>query len=481
MKFCTRREWLLLMGWLLLSRLVLNVFMPLMDPSEARYSVITQNMVISGNYLEPQFIYNGVFQNYEGKPAFVFQLGALSCKIFGVDPFAVRFPALMAGVFIVGLVYWAVRCLRDVQTARMASLLCAVSFVFYLYSGLMMIDLVLASCVTAAILAYVFFSAEPQPGRRKKAFSVAYFAALGVGMVVKGPVALVMAGFPVFLFVLINGRWKELRHHAWIIGTLVFLLVSVPWYLLMTLKNPDFLEYFFLHENFGRFLYQNYGDRYGVGCETFHVMAVLWFLLANLPLLFFLPLIKPFRQKFFAGKIFSDPLTGLSLLTVLGITFFWSLTSRSLLYYLLSTIPFTAVFIAVRHADGGLLENSKLVSKLRWGVRLFAILLPILMTAAVWYGVNYTDKMPARMYKNEKIQYLGPQCVYFACVTPYSADFYLKDRVVIHSWESMDQSLEKSSGKFLCVSDPQREKYGKEIPRKLWFRSGCWSVYEPEN
>lgn len=480
MNFCTRREWLLLMGWLLLTRLVLNVFVPLMDPSESRYSVIARNMAVSGNYLEPQFIHDGVFQNYEGKPALVFQLGALSCKIFGLDPFAVRFPAFLSGIFIVGMVYWSVRCLRDVQTARMASLLCAVSFIFYLYCGLMMIDLALAACVTAAVLAYVFFCSELQPGRRKKAFSVVFFAALGVGMVVKGPVALVMAGFPVFLFVLINGRWKELREHAWLVGTLVFLLLAVPWYWLMTMKNPDFLEYFFLHENLGRFLYQNYGDRFGAGRETFRGMAVLWFCVVNLPLLFFLPLIKPFRQKFFAGKLFSDPLTGLSLLTALGVTFFWSLTSRSLLYYLLPTIPFTAIFIAVRHSDGGLLENPKLLSGLRWGVRLAAILLPVLMVAAVWFGVNQTDKMPIHLYENEKMQYLGPQCVYFACVTPYSADFYLADRVVAHPWESLEESLEKSRGKVLCVSDFEQEKYGKEIPRELWFQCGRWKVYRPQ-
>ncbi|MCR5165534.1 MAG: phospholipid carrier-dependent glycosyltransferase [Thermoguttaceae bacterium] len=480
MNFCSRREWLLLLGWLLLTRLVLNVFVPLMDPSEARYSVIARNMVVSGNYLEPQFIYDGEFQNYEGKPALVFQLGALSCKIFGVDPFAVRFPAFLSGVFIVGMVYLAVWRLRDVQTARMASLLCVVSFVFYLYSGLMMIDLVLAACVVTAILAYVFFSSELQPGRKKKAFSVLFFAALGFGMVVKGPVALVMAGIPVFLFVLINGRWKELRDHAWLLGPLVFLLISVPWYWLMTLKNPDFLEYFFLHENLGRFLHHNYGDRFGAGRETFRGMAVLWFCLVNLPLLFFLPLIKPFRQKFFGGKLFSDPLTGLSLLAILGITFFWSLTSRSLLYYLLPTIPFTAIFIAVRHADGGLMENPKLVSRLRWGVRLAVILLPVLMTAAVWFGVNQTDKMPANVFECAKMQYLGPQCVYFACETPFSADFYLSDRVVPHAWESLEESLEKSRGKFLCVSDVQKEWAEKEIPRKLYFKSGQWSVYEPE-
>ena len=480
MNFCSRREWLLLLGWLLLTRLVLNVFVSLMDPSESRYAVIARNMAVSGNYLEPQFIHDGVFQNYEGKPALVFQLGALSCKIFGVDPFSVRFPAFLSGVFIVGMVYLAVRFLRDVQTARFASLLCAVSFVFYLYCGLMMIDLVLAACVVTAILAYVFFTSELQPGRKKKAFSVLFFAGLGFGMVVKGPVALVMAGIPVFLFVLINGRWKELRHHAWFTGTLVFLLLSVPWYWLMTLKNPDFLEYFFLHENLGRFLYQDYGDRFGSGRETFRGMAILWFGLVNLPLLFFLPLIKPFRQKFFGGKLFSDPLTGLSLLAILGITFFWSLTSRSLLYYLLPTIPFTAIFIAVRHADGGLMENPKLVSRLRWGVRLAVILLPVLMTAAVWFGDNQTDKMPAHVFANEKMQYLGPQCVYFACETPFSADFYLSDRVVPHAWESLEESLEKSRGKFLCVSDVQKEWAEKEIPRKLYFKSGQWSVYEPE-
>jgi len=478
MPFCTRNEFLLILVWLLLTRLVLNIFLPLMDPSEARYSVIARNMAVSGNYLEPQFIYDGTFQNYEGKPALVFQLGALSCKIFGVNPFAVRFPAFLAGISIVGMVFWVVRRLRDVQTARLASILCVVSVVFYLYTGLMMIDLVLAACVTGGILAYALFCSEQTPGFRKKAFSIAFFAALAVGMVVKGPVVLVMAGFPVFLFVLLNARWKELRHHAWILGPLVFLLLAVPWYWLMTLKNPDFLEYFFLHENLGRFMHHNYGDRFGAGRETFRGMALIWFCVVNLPILFFLPLVQPFRKKFFSGKLLSDPLTGLSLLAVLGITFFWSLTSRSLIYYLLPTIPFLAIFIAVRHADGGLLEFPGLVRGLRWSVFAAAIFTPAFLTVAAWQGMRHTDKMPVRVY--ERLLAQGSHSVYFACNTPYSADFYLAERVVAHSGETLEESLEKSRGKILCVSEKQDVQFKEEFPRKLLFRLDCWNVYDGE-
>ena len=70
-------------------------------------------MAITGNFLEPQFIYKGVFQNFEGKTPLYFQLGGIACKIFGINEFSVRFPALFSALCILLIIFITLRRLRD--------------------------------------------------------------------------------------------------------------------------------------------------------------------------------------------------------------------------------------------------------------------------------------------------------------------------------------------------------------------------------
>ena len=45
---------------LAVSRFVLNVFTPIMEPSEARYAVFAKNMTQSGNWWQPTYNFEGV-------------------------------------------------------------------------------------------------------------------------------------------------------------------------------------------------------------------------------------------------------------------------------------------------------------------------------------------------------------------------------------------------------------------------------------
>ena len=99
----SRKNFLRLLAALLVLRLVLNVVVPLMDPSEARYALICKLMAESGNYLEPKLIHEGVLMNFEGKPPLSFQAGAVACRILGVNLFAVRLPSFLfaAGLLMI--------------------------------------------------------------------------------------------------------------------------------------------------------------------------------------------------------------------------------------------------------------------------------------------------------------------------------------------------------------------------------------------
>ncbi len=476
--FFSRRSLLWLLGGLLLFRIAAMVWMPVADPSEARYAAVARNMASSGNFIEPQFINDGAPEIFLGKPPLFFQCSALCTGIFGINEFAVRMPALAGAAAILLMLYFTLRHLRDAACARLAVALCAAAPVFLLFAGVCMTDLMLAASVSGAVLAYMLFEGGRSPAYRR-AGSLLFFSWLGAGMLVKGPVALVMAGLPVFLFVLLNRRWRSLGGHCWISGTLLFLLIALPWYWLMTLRHPDFPEYFFLNENFRRFLFKEYGDKYGAGRETFRGMAFIWFLLCNLPFVLLLPAAWRRLPGGFRDRL-ADPVTGLSMLTVVSVTLFWCLTSRVLITYLFPTIPLPAALppagLSVPGCQPGFQRS------VRISVFVVAALASAALLAAAFIAPCVSDKMPGPAFRRcaSLTEYRNTP-VYFVHRTPHSAEFYFgAGRLVLHSdHESREESAARSADVLLFASDYDLRKLGGIPGRRELFRCGRWHLFAP--
>ncbi|MBQ4439436.1 glycosyltransferase family 39 protein, partial [bacterium] len=446
---------------------------------------ICANMAEYDNFLEPKFMYEGKMLNFEGKPPLYFQIGGLFCKIFGHNEFSVRLPALIAALGILLILYRTVRTLRNERIAVLSMLFCLTAPVFLVFSGLCMTDMLLSLSISGGILFYIRFLSEENRVRRKK-YSFLFFASLGIGMMAKGPVALVLAGLPIFFFTLINGRWKDLKDHAWITGTLIFLLISVPWFLMMQRKNPDFLEYFFINENFKRFLFKEYGDRYGSGRESFRGMALVFFAVCNLPFLLFAlipayvrrPDVRPFLKKM--RDYLRDPLTGISLLSVLSISLFWSLTSRVLITYLLPTIPFASCLVAELLEKSGVLEQekwSRLVVRTLFG---FFFLYNVILIALSCYPPPVSEAAGHDFVRISAIPEFAERKIYFMRETPYSAEFYLGDRVAKHPDELGDYSVMRSQECLLFAKKRQVRKLHFGIgERKLIAEFSGWQIFAP--
>ena len=156
--------------------------------------------------------------------------------------------------------------------------ICASCTAFYAAAGIAMTDMTLACCVSGALLLYRCFL---------DGFSWRYaagvMALMGAGMIVKGPVALVMFGLPVLVDAIVNRRWKGIFNWKWLATAPIFFLIAVPWFVLVEQRNPGAVWYFFYNENFMRFISHDYGDKYGAGREAFRGVAVLWAIVATLP------------------------------------------------------------------------------------------------------------------------------------------------------------------------------------------------------
>jgi 4-amino-4-deoxy-L-arabinose transferase-like glycosyltransferase len=466
----------------LLIQLLVMIFRPLFDPSECRYGNMAANMASSGNFIEPNYVYDGVFQCFEGKPPLYFQFGGLSCLLFGKNAFAVRLPALLFALLTVWFVFFAVKKATNRKIAWAAALLCFLNPMFYVYSGLCTTDMMLTSCIAGGVLAYWSFS-EGQRTSQAKYYSLLFFIFLALGMLAKGPVAIVSIGLPVFIFVAIHRKWSDLLHHAWVTGTLVFAAIVVPWFYQMHKIHPDFLEYFFYHENFGRFFLKEYGDRFGNGHDSFRGVAFFVSIISNLPVL--LPLLMlGFSRRLSMGGITSRPLEGISLIAAVALTLFWCPTSRVPMYYLLPTIPFFAVFIALKLFAAERNSHDRLLRLTVYVTAGMALVTALVLAIMTLFSAQVTSKMPEKFYKRLIVheKETGQRVkagYYFFRKTPLSAEFYLGDRVRNHPDEKTEASLTNSIQYLLMISDKNLEDLDQPLKRELLLEYGQWNLFAP--
>jgi len=270
-----------LVAALLLLRLATLGAYPLMDTSEARYGEIARVMLESGDWVTPQETQGTPFW---AKPPLSTWLSAASMRIFGVDEFALRLPALLCALLVLALGHaWANALPASGAAARSARGLLAVGLLatsagFFVAAGTVMTDPSLALCSTAMLASFHLTALH---GSRALAWRYGFFVAAGLGMLAKGPVILLYAGAPIGLWTVWNGRWRAVwQALPWFSGTLLAALICVPWYALAEARTPGFLAYFLVGEHFNRFLVPGWsGDRYG----TAHAepLGTIWLYLAG--------------------------------------------------------------------------------------------------------------------------------------------------------------------------------------------------------
>ncbi|MEG2063156.1 MAG: glycosyltransferase family 39 protein [Kiritimatiellia bacterium] len=376
---------------LILVRIGSTITLPLVDRSESRYAVMAKNMAVSGDFVKPTFVHDRVSQTFMGKPPLLFQLGGLACKVFGVSAFAVRLPSLLAAGLTLLLIFIFTHQIKAV-------IICTTSIGFFLFSGICMTDMLLTLAVCGTLLMFLSWQKRNCVW---KALVCALF--ISIGFLSKGPVILLLTGIPILLWTILHRKIRNTLRFHWLIALIFFLLLTIPWFVLIEQAEPGSLHYFFFNENLGRFVSHAYGDRYGAGREAFYGASILWFLLLSAP--WCLLLIHHSKQIDFRS---------LPVLGILCIVGFWCLTSRVPLAYLLPTVPLTALVVS-EHVTRGykFFATTAAVS---------FILLCVSFTVIAPYTI---DKFPARFYKA-----LPPNMtVQFSETAPYSAEFYLGNRV----------------------------------------------------
>ncbi len=302
--------------------------MALWDTDEALYTQIAREMQQSGDYLsttwnrEPWFCH----------PPLYFWMTALSARFLGWTEFSARLPSALFGIFTVILVYFLGKLIFNRETGFLAGLITATTLQLWLQSRMAILDMPFLFFVTLGV--YFFYRACQ--GQQSSWWFLGFWASCGLAVLTKGPVGLVLPLFFGACIIVIKKRWDIIGKILLNPGVILFLLISVPWFLGMAqVYQQPFIEqvfdYFFLARIFEPVMNQG-GSWY---------YYIPFFLAGFLPWTAFLPF-----TLYGLVKGFSDERSRLLLLWTAGTFIMFSLAGTKRPNYILFLYPYLSIAMA---------------------------------------------------------------------------------------------------------------------------------------
>jgi 4-amino-4-deoxy-L-arabinose transferase-like glycosyltransferase len=263
----------------------------LMDDVDAVQAQIARNMLQSGDWVTARL--DGV--PYLEKSPLKYWMIAVSYMIFGPHDWAARIPIALSTILLSWVTARFAAWAFGVRAGLYAGLAIATCAGIFLFTRILIPDVVLTLMITLALWAFlrVLDDSETHPF----AWAMAMWAAVAVGLLLKGLIAAVFPSAAMFLYLLATKQlfsrraWKRLRVAP---GILVLLAIAAPWHVLATLRNPPYFDFtlhsergsyhgffwfYFINEHVLRFLNRRYPRDY-------NTVPRLWFWLFHLLWLF---------------------------------------------------------------------------------------------------------------------------------------------------------------------------------------------------
>ncbi len=307
----------------------------LVGADEPRYAQVAREMLARHDWVTP-VLYGHPWLE---KPPLYYWCAMLAYQGAGVvSDSAARMPSAILSSLMVFFIYaWARRFRRGMQLD--AALITAASAMIIGFGRSASTDMPLTAMFTAAMLCwYGWYSTED------RGWLLGFYLFLGLGTLAKGPIAVLLAALIIVVFAALKRDGRLLLRTLWPFGIVLYLAVTLPWFIAVQRANPEFFRVFFLQQNLARYT----TDLYRHHQPFWYYLPVA--LLALVPWIVFViaAVVDAIRDWRFSvaeppGK--EDLRTFLTLWLLLPVLFF-SLSQSKLPGYILPSVPAGAILLA---------------------------------------------------------------------------------------------------------------------------------------
>ncbi|MEO5562132.1 MAG: glycosyltransferase family 39 protein, partial [Chitinophagaceae bacterium] len=230
---------------------------PLMDKDAAHHANIALHMLQYNDYVSLVDRH----MEYLDKPHFLFWVSAASFKIFGVNTFAFRLPAVLFGLISIYSTYKLARHLSNKTTAKLAAVMLATAQGFILSINDARMETPLMAAIIFGLWQLIVFI------DKGKLINIV-LAALGAAIAfsTKGWIGPVIIFIAAFFYILLNRKWAVLAHwKTWLFIPFLGLFISPVLYayflqfdlhpekVIRNMSNISGVKFILWDQNFERF------------------------------------------------------------------------------------------------------------------------------------------------------------------------------------------------------------------------------------
>jgi 4-amino-4-deoxy-L-arabinose transferase-like glycosyltransferase len=222
----------------------------LIKSDEGRYAEIAREMTVSGDWVTPR--YNSV--KYFFKPPLQYWATAVAFSAFGEDEWTARLWVGLTSFLSVLMVFFAGRVLFGARPALFGAIALG-SMMMPVFAGhFNTLDMGVGTFMSAAMFALLLAQRDEATPGQERFWMMLCWAAMALALLSKGLMGIVLPGAVLFCYLVWTRDLVRLKHLHIFKGSLVFLAISAPWFILVMKANPEFYHFFFIHEHFERFL-----------------------------------------------------------------------------------------------------------------------------------------------------------------------------------------------------------------------------------
>ncbi|MEN9880583.1 MAG: hypothetical protein RIQ55_1229, partial [Pseudomonadota bacterium] len=225
----------------------------LVASDEGRYGEIAREMYATGDWVTPR--YNGY--KYFEKPPLQAWMTAIAYTLFGVGEWQSRLWTGFTGYFAIlatGFTAWKlVGGERGVLAGWVSAILLASSPMWNVGGHFNTLDMGLSSILSCALFSLLLAQRNGLSRTARRNWMWLCWAFMALAVLSKGLIGIVIPGMVLVVYTLSTGNWALWKRLHLFSGLIVFFLIATPWFVLVSLKNPEFPHFFFIHEHWDRF------------------------------------------------------------------------------------------------------------------------------------------------------------------------------------------------------------------------------------
>lgn len=215
----------------------------LVGADEPRYAQVAREMLERHDWVTPTLGH----QPWLEKPVLLYWEEMVAFRIFGVSDWAARVPSAVSALLLIAAIYLFLRRFRPGSQMDGALMTASCAAVIG-FARAVATDMPLAANFCIALLAWHAWWES-----RERRWLLAAYGFLGLATLAKGPVAGAFFVMILLAFAAARRSWRLVVETLWWPGVAVYLMVTLPWFVAVQVRNPEFFRVFILEHNLARF------------------------------------------------------------------------------------------------------------------------------------------------------------------------------------------------------------------------------------